>query len=216
MPAWSPDGKRIAFQAYFSDGWDIWTMNADGTGLQQVTSGPFDDREPHWSPDGTRIAFSALAGGVSDLSVADLTTGTTRRLTNDVYADLQPAWSPDGTAIAFTTDRFTTDLSSLTYGSYRIGLLDPATLAIAPAPFVADINHLDPEWSADGQLFFVGDPEGVPNVYSLDLATASVSQITRVTTAVAAVGRARYRRDRVQRVSRRGVRGPPDRVAFAG
>jgi len=57
MPAWSPDGRRIAFQAYYRDTWHIWTVNADGTGLQEVTSGPFDDREPHWSPDGTRLAF---------------------------------------------------------------------------------------------------------------------------------------------------------------
>ena len=114
-------------------------------------------------------------------------TGAIRRLTADPYADLQPAWSPDGTAIAFTTDRFTTDLLSLAYGSYRIGLLDPATAAIVPAPSVAGINHLDPEWSGDGSLFFVGDPEGVPNVFRLDLASAAVSQVTSITTAVAGV-----------------------------
>jgi WD40-like Beta Propeller Repeat len=142
---------------------------------------------PTWSPEGTRIAFSALAGGVSDLAVVDLATGVTRRLTTDSYADLQPAWSPDGTSIAFTTDRFTTDLSSLEYGSYRIGLLDPATAAIRAAPFVAGVNHLDPEWNGDGSLFFVGDPEGVPNVFRLDLAGAAVSQVTSVTTAVAGV-----------------------------
>jgi hypothetical protein len=187
--AWDLSGTRYALGTVTRGRATLTIINVDRpSDRRELPMAEVDEvYSPTWSPDGTRIAFSALAGGVSDLSVADLTTGTTRRLTNDVYADLQPAWSPDGTAIAFTTDRFTTDLSSLTYGSYRIGLLDPATLAIAPAPFVADINHLDPEWSADGQLFFVGDPEGVPNVYSLDLATASVSQITRVTTAVAGV-----------------------------
>ena len=51
-----------------------------------------------------------------------------------------------------------------------------------PAPSVAGINHLDPEWGGDGSLFFVGDPDGVPNVFRLDLASAGASQVTNVTT----------------------------------
>src|SRR5918992_4566676 len=35
MPVWSPDGKRLAFQAYRSSTWSLWTINADGSGLQQ-------------------------------------------------------------------------------------------------------------------------------------------------------------------------------------
>jgi hypothetical protein len=142
---------------------------------------------PTWSPDGTRIAFSALSAGVSDLFMVDLASGAVRRLTDDAYADLQPAWSPDGKVIAFTTDRFTTDLASLSYGSYRIALLDSASAEIRPSPSVTDINHLDPEWSGDGSLFFVGDPEGVPNVFHLDVANASASQVTSISTAVAGV-----------------------------
>src|SRR5215212_2072311 len=50
QPSWSPDGTRLAFQAYRTSTWQIWTVKADGTGLQPVTSGPYDDREPSWSP----------------------------------------------------------------------------------------------------------------------------------------------------------------------
>src|SRR4029453_7374491 len=39
MPAWSPDGRRIAFQGYRSSTWSIWTVSADGSDLRQVTSG---------------------------------------------------------------------------------------------------------------------------------------------------------------------------------
>ena len=187
--AWDSSGTRYALGTISHGRATLIILNVDQPSDRRELpmAGVDEVYSPTWSPDGTRIAFSALAGGVSDLSVVDLGTGAIRRLTNDPYADLQPAWSPDGTAIAFTTDRFTTDLASLAYGSYRIGLLDPASAAIVPAPSVAGINHLDPEWSGDGSLFFVGDPEGVPNVFRLDLASAGVSQVTGVTTAVAGV-----------------------------
>ena len=49
QPSWSPDGRKIAFQAYRSSTWQIWTVNADGSDLRAITSSPFDDREPVWS-----------------------------------------------------------------------------------------------------------------------------------------------------------------------
>ena len=187
--AWDWPGTRYALGTITRGRATLTIINVDQpSDRRELTMAGVDEvYSPTWSPDGTRIAFSALAGGVSDLAVVDLATGVTRRLTTDSYADLQPAWSPDGTSIAFTTDRFTTNLWSLEYGSYRIGLLDPATAALSAAPFVAGINHLDPEWNGDGSLFFVGDPEGVPNVFRMDLASAGVSQVTSVTTAVAGV-----------------------------
>ena len=74
QPAWSPDGKTIAFQAYRDGTWRIWTVAADGSNPTAVTSGPFDDREPHWSPDGTRIAFSSDRSGNYDIWVLDVKT----------------------------------------------------------------------------------------------------------------------------------------------
>jgi Tol biopolymer transport system component/imidazolonepropionase-like amidohydrolase len=105
MPAWSPDGQRIAFQAYRSSTWNIWTMSRDGSGLRQETSGPFDDREPHWSPDGARIAFSSDRSGNYDVWTLTLATGELRQITSNPANDFMPAWSPDGREIAFVSDR---------------------------------------------------------------------------------------------------------------
>ncbi len=104
-PTWSPDGTRLAFQAYHADTWHLWTMQADGSDLRQVTTGPYDDREPHWSPDGTRIAFASDRGGNYDVWLLTLATGEVRRFTSGAANESMPAWSPDGAEVAFVSDR---------------------------------------------------------------------------------------------------------------
>ncbi|PYR38122.1 MAG: amidohydrolase, partial [Acidobacteria bacterium] len=66
QPSWSPDGRRLAFQAYRDSTWQIWTAAPDGKELKPATSSPYDDREPAWSPDGSRIAFSSDRSGSYD------------------------------------------------------------------------------------------------------------------------------------------------------
>src|SRR5262249_40275659 len=95
QPAWSPDGKRIAFQSYRDGGWHIWTIAPDGTGLKQLTFGAFDHREPHWSPDGTRIALSSDQNGNYDIWELTLETGQLRQITNNSANDSMPAYSKD-------------------------------------------------------------------------------------------------------------------------
>ena len=63
-PAWSPDGRKIAFQSRrlpkgVSQGGvgEIYVMNADGSGKRNLTRNPAQDSRPSWSPDGRRIAF---------------------------------------------------------------------------------------------------------------------------------------------------------------
>src|SRR5215470_13980464 len=59
QPAWSPDGRTIAFFGYRDGGYDLWAVAPNGSGQHKLTWGTFDDREPAWSHDGTRIAFSS-------------------------------------------------------------------------------------------------------------------------------------------------------------
>ena len=105
QPAWSPDGKSIAFQSYRDGGWHIWSVRPDGSNLKQVTSGPFDDREPQYSHDGTRLAFSSDRNGNYDIWVLDLKTGRAMARTNQSSNESMPAWSPDDKEIAYYTDR---------------------------------------------------------------------------------------------------------------
>jgi TolB protein len=89
-PAWSPDGARIAF----SDGRDLYTVRADGTGVEQLTEGPANDTAPAWLPNGTRIAFERDGG----LWVMDADGGNERALGLRGHT---PRFSRDGTLIAF-------------------------------------------------------------------------------------------------------------------
>jgi hypothetical protein len=75
QPAWSPDGRRIAFESYRDGTWRIWTAAADGSDAHTITSGSFDDREPHWSPDDSKIAFSSDRSGNADGDLGSIEVG---------------------------------------------------------------------------------------------------------------------------------------------
>src|SRR5438094_4656208 len=104
QPSWSPDGGRIAFQAYRDSTWQIWTVNADGKELKPVTSSPYDDREPAWSPDGSRLAFSSDRGGSYDIWVLTVATGAVRQITTATSNEFMPSWR-SATEIAYVSDR---------------------------------------------------------------------------------------------------------------
>ena len=125
-PAWSPDGKRIAFSStrdgHFKNKFgitdEIYVMDADGQNEQRLTDNRNNDWDPVWSPDGNRIAFSADRKGdlVSfDIYVMDADGGNQQKLTNNRGWDSSPSWSPDGNRIAFSSERD---------GDYEIYVMD--------------------------------------------------------------------------------------------
>ena len=100
-PAWSPDGKWIAF----SMRGDIWKVPAGGGEAIALTEGPAWHFEPAWSPDGSRIALSMDIDGNLDIGVVGAGGGKVERLTTDPQVDVEPAWTRDGREIYFVTAR---------------------------------------------------------------------------------------------------------------
>jgi Tol biopolymer transport system component len=96
-PSWSPDGSKIAFRADPpSNGGDgeIFTVNADGTGVTQLTDNSAQDLAPAWSPDGTQIAFASNRDGNFEIYTMNPDGTNTTRLTNDPGTDTEPDWQP--------------------------------------------------------------------------------------------------------------------------
>ena len=93
---------RIAYSASRNGLGEIFVVNADGTGVEQLTDDAFADASPSWSPDGTQIVFSSTRDGAdTELYVMNADGSALTRLTDDAEDQLTPAWSPDGTQIAF-------------------------------------------------------------------------------------------------------------------
>jgi Tol biopolymer transport system component len=105
-PSWSPDGSRIAFYSDVNGHADLFVMQADGTGRENLTQTPeFDEGAPAFSPDGRDLAYDTDRDGNYEIYIRDLETGADRRLTNDAARDLAPAWHPDGDRLVFMSDR---------------------------------------------------------------------------------------------------------------
>jgi TolB protein len=129
-PAWSPDGKLIAYQGSDPQGNNpgLYLIRPEGGSTARLTQGE-SDRAPAWSPDCARgsisltetgisatpasgaagnrcrIAFMSSQGGNWEIYIADVSSGAVTPLTTSPGNDGLPVWSPDGKYIAFVSDR---------------------------------------------------------------------------------------------------------------
>ena len=90
-PAWSPDGKLIAFTSNRDGKPGIYVMNADGSGVKRLSQGDNSDFSPTWSSDGNWIAFASVRDNSTDVYMMDLTGGNVTRLTKS--GGDHPIWS---------------------------------------------------------------------------------------------------------------------------
>ncbi len=101
-PAWSPNGRQIAFTSDRGGNPQIYIMDADGTNVRRISrSGRYNDGAA-WSPDGARIAYAQReAIERFDIVAVDVVTGEARELTSAPGSHETPTFSPDGLRIAF-------------------------------------------------------------------------------------------------------------------
>lgn len=105
-PAWSPDGRKIAYVSFESGNSQIYVQDITTGSRQLVAAHPRGiNGAPAWSPDGSKLAVALSYVGNLELFVMDVGSRQETRLTHSLSIDTEPVWAPDGQSIYFTSDR---------------------------------------------------------------------------------------------------------------
>ena len=184
--SWSPDGTKIAFSGIRDlhdpqDGYRIYTINADGGGLTQITNnnGGFS---PAWSPDGTKIVYLCALPGSNEVCTMDADGSNQTQLTHDSahlnQSNAAPAWSPDGMKIAWsrgisgTTKTYVEIYAMNADGSNQVSLTHDAEHP--------EETNAYPSWSPDGaKIVFLSDRDGpFYEIYTMNVDGSNRFRIT--------------------------------------
>jgi len=104
-PAWSPDGRQIAYVSFEANRSEIYVQDLRSGVRTRISARPGVNGAPAWSPDGKSLALSlSRQDGNLDIYTLDLGTQVLTRLTSGSAIDTEPAWSLDGQQIYFTSD----------------------------------------------------------------------------------------------------------------
>ena len=104
-PAWSPDGRRLAYVSFETQKAVVWVQDL-GTGERRMVANfRGSNSAPAWSPDGTQLAVALSREGLTQLFTLPVAGGTPQRLTSSNSIDTEPVYSPDGRRIYFVSDR---------------------------------------------------------------------------------------------------------------
>jgi TolB protein len=147
-PAFSPDGRQIAFASTRAGNWQIFVMTVDGKSVTQITTGPMQAIHPTWAPDGNRLAFASLGSksGQWELWTVNLQTNEKRMIGYGLF----PNWSPsrDVDRIAFQRPR---QRGSRWFSLWTLDLIDGEATHVTEVVLSSNAAVVSPSWSPDGR-----------------------------------------------------------------
>jgi Tol biopolymer transport system component len=148
---------------------EIYTMNADGSNLQQLTFNTYDETGPACSPDGNKIVFVSNGDGNEEIYAINIDGTGLTRLTNHSAMDLNPDWSPCGTKIIFASER-DGDREIYVMNTDGSGLQQLTNNSFYDA---------SPDWSPDGtKIVFYSDRATSTDIWVTDADGANPQNLT--------------------------------------
>jgi Tol biopolymer transport system component len=170
-PAWSPDGKLLAFASGTPGALDIYVLGLQAHAQPvDITRGPpGNDQNPSWSPDGRSIAFESNRDGNSEIYAMSSDGGGVRNVTQSAARETQPDWSPDGTQLVY---------SSNTTGNDQL-YVSPAAGGTSTRLTNESGDDRRAAWSPDGRwIAFSNNRDGENDVFLIDPVTKEERRLT--------------------------------------
>ncbi len=168
-PAWSPDGRRLAYVSFEDQKAVVWNQLLATGERKRIANFRGSNSAPAWSPDGQRLVVTLSQDGLAQLYSVAAAGGTPERLTRSSAIDTEAVFSPDGKTVYFVSDR----------GGgpqiYRVG----AGGGNAERVSFAGAYNISPSISPDGRLLAYISRQGAAyRLMTLDLASSVMTPLT--------------------------------------
>lgn len=169
-PAWSPDGKRLAYVSFETQKAVVWVQDLSSGERRMVANFRGSNSAPAWSPDGSRLVVTLSQGGPAQLHAINADgSGSPQRLASTNAIDTEAAYSPDGRYIYFVSDRG---------GGPQVYRMGAGGGGAERVTFSGDYN-ISPAVSPDGkQLAYITRTGGAFKLMLLEIGTNSPQALT--------------------------------------
>lgn len=172
LPAWAPDGKRVALTSYRDGAPLLYVLDFASRVVKPVAFGRGElQTGGAFSPDGKRIAFTMSETGTSNIYVVHADGSGLVNLTDSRFLESSPSWSPDGKRIAFVSKRS---------GDPQIFVMNADGTGVDRLTFQGTYNQT-PDWSPRGDLiaFTARDERNVFDLFTVDVRTRQIKRLTQ-------------------------------------
>ncbi|MBA4177136.1 MAG: Tol-Pal system beta propeller repeat protein TolB [Leptothrix sp. (in: Bacteria)] len=168
-PAWSPDGRQLAYVSFESQKAVVWVQNLSTGARRMLANFRGSNSAPAWSPDGQRLAVTLSQDGLSQLYTLPVAGGSPTRLVRSSGIDTEAVYAPDGRSLYFVSDRS---------GGPQVYRVPAAGGSAERVTFQGDYN-VSPTVSPDGRhLAYITRASGAFKLMLQDLGNGSVLPLT--------------------------------------